>query len=131
MHHADLEVEIIKFAFDFDGDRHTEKLGFLGFRRQLDLKFTRLEIDLGLTRSNNYISYTDNVELITITKSLLKLAGAMMAIEDRDTALKVKIILRDIIDPLLDGLSMFDRTATRSYFTEDSVVIDSMTKVEN
>ncbi|OEU83970.1 MAG: hypothetical protein BA873_11335 [Desulfobulbaceae bacterium C00003063] len=90
-----------------------------------------LEIDLGLTRSNNYISYTDNVELITITKSLLKLAGAMMAIEDRDTALKVKIILRDIIDPLLDGLSMFDRTATRSYFTEDSVVIDSMTKVEN
>lgn len=90
-----------------------------------------LEIDLGLTRSNNYISYTDNVELITITKSLLKLAGAMMAIEDRDTASKVKIILRDIIDPLLDGLSMFDRTATRSYFTEDSVVIDSMTKVEN
>jgi len=90
-----------------------------------------LEVDLGLTKPNNYISYTDNVGLISITQSLLQLAGTMIAIENRDTAEKVKIILRDIINPILDGLSMFDRTATRSYFTEDSVVIDSMTKVEN
>jgi len=43
----------------------------------------------------------------------------------------MRIVLKDIVDPLLDGLSMFDCTATRSYFTEDAVVIDSMTKIEN
>ncbi|MBW2659834.1 MAG: hypothetical protein JRC87_09655 [Deltaproteobacteria bacterium] len=94
-----------------------------------DPKF--LQVDLGLSKANNNISYTDNVGLITITKTLLNLGSAMIAMEDKETSSKMKTILQDLVGPFLDGLSMFDRTATRSYFTEDSVVIDSMTKIEN
>jgi hypothetical protein len=89
------------------------------------------QVDLGLSRGNNYISYTDNVGMLAIAKTLLNLGSTMIAIENRDTAAKMRIVLKDIVDPLLDGLSMFDCTATRSYFTEDAVVIDSMTKIEN
>jgi len=92
-----------------------------------DLDF--LEIDAGLTEVNNYISYTNNGELLNIFKSLLTLASTVVAIEDRAAAQKINILTKDVAHPLLDGLSMFDRTTTRSYFTEDSVVIDSMTKI--
>lgn len=88
-----------------------------------------LEIDTGLTEGNNYISYTNNRELLNIFKSLLTLASTVVAIEDKVSAQKINILTKDVAHPLLDGLSMFDRTTTRSYFTGDSVVIDSMTKV--
>ena len=88
-----------------------------------------LEIDTGFTEANNYISYTNNVELINIVKSLLTLASTVIAIEDKAAARKIGILTKDVVNPLLDGLAMFDRTSTRSYFTDHSVVIDSMTKV--
>jgi len=88
-----------------------------------------MEIDTGLTEANNYISYTNNVELINIFKSLLTLASTVIAIEDKAAAKKISILTKDVANPLLDGLAMFERTTTRSYFTDHSVVIDSMTKV--
>jgi hypothetical protein len=88
-----------------------------------------LKIDKGLSEANNYISYTNNVELINIFKSLLTLASTVIAIEDKAAARKISILTKDVVTPLLDGLSMFNRTTTRSYFTDHSVVIDSMTKV--
>jgi len=90
-----------------------------------------LDLDVGLTQTNNYISYTNNVELITLTKSLIRFAGTMIAIQNRDAAAKVRIITQNIVNPLLDGLSMFEQTTTRSYFTENSVIIDSMTEIAN
>ena len=88
-----------------------------------------MEVDTGLTEPNNYVSYTNNAELINIIKSLFTLASTIVAIEDKAAAKKITILTKDVATPLLDGLSMFERTTTRSYFTKDSVVIDSMTKV--
>ncbi len=88
-----------------------------------------IEIDAGLTEPNNYVSYTNNAELINIIKSLFTLASTIVAIEDKAAAKKITILTKDVATPLLDGLSMFERTTTRSYFTKNSVVIDSMTKV--
>ena len=88
-----------------------------------------IEVDGGLTKANNYVSYTNNAELIKIFKSLLTLSSTVIAIEDKEAAKRVSILTKDVINPLLNGLSMFARTATRSYFTENSVTIDSMTMV--
>lgn len=87
------------------------------------------EIDAGLTEPNNYISYTNNVELVNIIKTFLTMASTVIAIEDREVAAKVGVITKDIVHPLLDGLTMLERTATRCYFTGSSVVVDSITKV--
>jgi len=88
-----------------------------------------LEIDAGLTDANNYISYTNNVELINMIKTFLTLASTVIAIENRETAARVGIITKNIIHPLLDGAAMLERTTTRGYFTENSVVIESTTKI--
>jgi hypothetical protein len=87
------------------------------------------EIADGLMEPNNYISYTNNVELVNIIKTFLTLASTVIAIENRETAARVSIITKEIIHPLLDGVAMLDRTATRCFFTENSVVIDSVTKI--
>jgi hypothetical protein len=82
-----------------------------------------------LLAKNNSVSFTDNAQLIDILKSVLKFAGTVIAIEDRQTAVKVRIILEKLVNPILDGLKMFDQTTTRSYFAEDRVVIESVIKV--
>ncbi|WP_457577671.1 hypothetical protein [Desulfomarina sp.] len=82
-----------------------------------------------LLEENNSISFTDNAKLIDILKSVLKFTGTVMAIEDRGTAAKTRIVLEKFVNPILDGLKMFDQTTTRSYFAGDRVVIESVIKV--
>lgn len=82
-----------------------------------------------LLEENNSVSFTDNAKLIDILKSVLKFTGTVMAIEDREAALKVRIVLEKLVNPILDGLKMFAQTTTRSYFDGDRVVIESVIKV--
>ncbi len=82
-----------------------------------------------LLEKNNSVSFTDNAKLIDILKSVLKFTGTVMAIEDRKAAVKVRIVLEKLVNPILDGLKMFDQTTTRSYFDGDRVVIESVIKV--
>jgi hypothetical protein len=84
-------------------------------------------IDPGFTEKNNSITYMNNVELIKVLKKLLDLVGMTLSIENRKTADKVRAILDGIINPLLDGASMYDKSSTRSYFTPDMVIVDSIT----
>ncbi|NOR24717.1 MAG: DUF3352 domain-containing protein [Desulforhopalus sp.] len=84
-------------------------------------------IDPGFTEKNNSITYMNNVELIKVLKKLLDLVGMTLSIENRETADKVRAILDGIINPLLDGASMYDKSSTRSYFTPDMVIVDSIT----
>ncbi|MCP4337541.1 MAG: DUF3352 domain-containing protein [Desulfobulbaceae bacterium] len=84
-------------------------------------------IDPGFTEKNNSVTYMNNVELIKVLQKLLNLIGMTVAIEDRETAFKVRAIIEEIINPLLDGASMYDKSSTRSYFTHKMVVVDSVT----
>lgn len=84
-------------------------------------------IDPGFTEKNNSITYMNNVELIKVLKKLLDLVGMTLSIENRETADKVRAILDGIINPLLDGAGMYDRSSTRSYFTPDMVIVESIT----
>ena len=82
-----------------------------------------------LLEKNNSVSFTNNAKLIDILKSVLKFTGTVMAIEDREAAIKVRIVLEKLVNPILDGLKMFDQTTTRSYFDGNRVVIESVIKV--
>jgi len=84
-------------------------------------------LDPGFTGKNNSITYINTVSLIKVLQKWLALGGMTLAIEDREAAYKVHTILEEIIDPLLDGISMYEKSCTRSYFTPEMVVIDSIT----
>lgn len=84
-------------------------------------------IDPGFTEKNNSVTYFNNVELIKVLQKGLDLVAMTLAIEDRETAFKVRAVIDEIIKPLLDGARMYDKSCTRSYFTPGMVVIDSIT----
>jgi len=84
-------------------------------------------LDPGFTGKNNSITYVNTVSLAKVLQKWLALVGMTLAIEDRDAAYKVHTILEEIIDPLLDGIGMYEKSCTRSYFTPEMVVIDSIT----
>ena len=84
-------------------------------------------VDPGLSEKNNSVTYMNNVELITVLQKSLNLIATTLVIEDRETASKVRAVIDEIIDPLLDGATMYGKSCTRSYFTPDMVIIDSIT----
>ncbi len=84
-------------------------------------------LDPGLTQENNSITYLNTLELSKVLQKWLGLIGTTLAIENRKTAEKVHTVLEEIIDPLLDGAKMYDKSCTRSYFTPEMVIIDSVT----
>jgi hypothetical protein len=84
-------------------------------------------IDPGFTEKNNSVTYLNNAELINVLQKGLDLVGMTLAIEDRETAFKVRTVIDEIINPLLDGARMYNKSCTRSYFTPEMVIIDSIT----
>jgi hypothetical protein len=86
-------------------------------------------MDPGISEKNNSITYLNDVELIRVFQKLLNLVGTIVGIEDKETANKIRVVIDEIINPLLDGATMFDKSVTRSYFTPEKVVIDSVTNI--
>jgi len=84
-------------------------------------------IDPGFSEKNNSVSYVNNIALIQVLQRWLDLVAMTIAIEDRHTAFKVRAVIDEVINPLLDGAKMYDKRCTRSYFTPETIVVDSIT----
>jgi hypothetical protein len=84
-------------------------------------------LDPGFAEKNNSITYLNNVALLKVLQRWLDLLGMTLAIEDREKAYRVHTVLNEIINPLLDGVSMYEKSSTRSFFTSEMVVIESIT----
>ncbi len=84
-------------------------------------------LDPGFKEKNNSISYFNNVELIKVLQKGLDLVAMTLVIEDREMAFKVRTVIDEIINPLLDGAEMYDKSCTRSYFMPGMVIIDTIT----
>lgn len=87
------------------------------------------KIDPGLNRKGNSITYVNNIHLITMIKNFLEVLGTFVAIEDREIALKAGVVLKKIVNPLLDRAMMYNASVSRSHFTPDMLVIDSITDI--
>lgn len=88
-------------------------------------------IDPGIKEKNNSITYFNNVELIEVVQGTLAMIGTLVGIEDRRAAINIRIVRDEVINPLLEGLTMYDRSITRSYFSRDRVIVDSITHINH
>ena len=99
------------------------RIGDMSLLDNADIK----DVDPGLSEKNNSVTYMNNVELITVLQKGLNLVAMTLVIEDRETASKVRAVIDEVVNPLLDGARMYGKSCTRSYFTPDMVIIDSIT----
>ncbi|MFT5698627.1 MAG: aromatic ring-cleaving dioxygenase [Desulforhopalus sp.] len=86
-------------------------------------------IDPGITMENNSITYFNNVEMIGLSQRLLSAVSTMISMEDRGKAEKARVIINEVVNPLLNGLKEYNKSCTRSYFAPGMVVIDSRTSI--
>ncbi|EKD39287.1 MAG: hypothetical protein ACD_75C00450G0002 [uncultured bacterium] len=89
------------------------------------------KIDPGVAEKNNSVTYLNNVQLISMVENFLEVLGTFIAIEDREIAMKTRIVLKKIVNPLLDGAMMYRSSTSRSHITDHMLIIDSVTDISN
>lgn len=93
-------------------------------------KSRELGINPGFQNRNNSMAYMNNREVLRVLRKTLKMVSTVIAIEDKEVAQKVRILVDKIVSPLLTGAEMYSMSGRRSYFTSDMVVIESITTVQ-
>ncbi len=86
-------------------------------------------VDMGMLQPSNLVVFARTAEIIDGLKEFASWAGTMIAIRDEDAGSKSKIIIDQVILPLLDGLKMFRAKGVRSYTAPGEVVLDSVVLV--
>ena len=91
----------------------------------LNLKAAFKAVDIGLTEQNNSINFIDFSQLTSLFKEIISWVGTMIAIQDRETAKRSKLLIDEVINPLLDGMAMYSTIGMRSYIETDRLIIES------
>lgn len=87
------------------------------------------KLDPGITQKNNSVTYLHNTKLLEFAQKVLNLLSTIVAIEDKTVAKRAKIIADQFFVPLLEGAKMYEHSMNRSYFTGETVVIESKTRM--
>jgi len=82
-----------------------------------------------LTRKNNSAAYIHIDRLADALKQIATWAGGMAVLQGPETAHKVDIVVKELVLPLLDGISMYKQLASRSEVLENSILIESTTTI--
>lgn len=97
----------------------------------LDKNITFMQLERELMQPSNFITYLDFAETITNVKQMVSWGATMAAIKDRETARRSKVLIDELIDPVLDGLSMYSVIGSRKYLEGDTIVFESTTLLDH
>ncbi len=84
------------------------------------------EVGDGLLRNNNSAAYVHVVLLANALKNMASWASSMAVLQGPETARKADVLVTQLLVPLLDGLSMYEKLASRSVMTKDSIILESV-----
>ena len=83
-------------------------------------------VDMGMLQSSNLVMFARTAELIDSVKEFASWAGTIIAIRDEQAGAKSKVLLDQVILPLLDGLKMYRAKGVRSYTAPGEVVLETV-----
>ncbi len=90
-----------------------------------------MQLEENLIQPSNFITYLDFGETITNVKKMVNWGATMLAIKDRETARRSKVLSEQLVYPLLDGLAMYSVIGSRKYSAGDTIVFESTTLLEH
>lgn len=88
-------------------------------------------VDTGLAENNNGYGYLQVEHFLKESEKVLRWSNTMLAIQDGQKSAQAGQLLDHLVLPLLDGLMMYTESSSRSYFSKDSVIIESRTTLTN
>jgi len=83
-------------------------------------------VDMGMLQPSNLVVFARTAEIIDGLKEFASWAGTIIAIRNEAAGYKSKILIDQVILPLLDGLKMYRAKGVRSYTAPGEVVLDSV-----
>ena len=86
-------------------------------------------VDMGMLRPANLVVFARTSELIEGLRELASWAGTIIAIRDPQAGEKSKVLVDQVILPLLDGMKMYRAKGVRSYTAPGEVVLESVVLV--
>jgi len=78
-----------------------------------------------LTKVNNSVSFVRVSSLLTMMKELASWGGTMLSMQDPEAALRSKVVIEQLVLPLLDGLAMYEVIGSRSVIQNDAIILES------
>ena len=88
------------------------------------------KVNAGLQEENNSIGYVRVGDLMRAVKGMVKWGRMLIAIQDHENAERMEILIDRLVNPLLDGLSMYSATGMRSRIVQNQIIIESATVIE-
>lgn len=83
-------------------------------------------MDLDLAGANNMVAFARAAELVEGLKELVSWAGTVVAIRDPNAGRKSKILVDQVIFPIMDGLKMYRLIGSRSYLEHNDLVMKTV-----
>jgi len=106
---------------------------FLGSERKQGLteteKFKLMSPHIMLP--SHAVTYLDFARTTRMLQEMINWGGTMLALKDRELAGKSKILIDELIHPLLDGLAMYSAIGSRKYIDGATIVYESRTLIEH
>ena len=90
-----------------------------------------LEMGSDILKPSHSITFLDFALTTKMIQELVSWGGTMLAIKDRELARKSKVLIDDLINPLLEGLAMYSVIGSRKYHENDTIVFESFTRLDN
>lgn len=83
------------------------------------------EVAANLSLDNNSAAYVDIATLADAFKDFALWAGSMASLQGPEAAHSSKIVVEQIVLPLLDGVAMYSKLGSRSLIEDDTIVLES------
>ncbi|MEN8199017.1 MAG: DUF3352 domain-containing protein [Thermodesulfobacteriota bacterium] len=90
---------------------------------------TMVEVGAELNKKNNSATYIHIARLADSLKGLAIWAKSMAVLQGPQAALEAEVYVHHILLPLLDGIAMYTQLGSRSFITDDSIVLESTINV--
>ena len=82
-------------------------------------------VDTGMLRPSNLLLFARGTELLNGLQEFVAWAGTMIAVRDEEAGAKSKVLIDDVISPLLDGLSNLTSVSVRSTVQPGELILET------
>jgi hypothetical protein len=83
------------------------------------------KVDAGLAEPNNMTAFVRNAEFIETVKELAVWSGMLMAMGDQHLGGRSKVIINQVVLPVLEGLKMFRAGSARIFSGGEELILES------
>jgi hypothetical protein len=87
------------------------------------------KINTALLEENNTIGYVRVGDLMQVIKGLVGWGRSLIAVQDQDSMKKAGILIDQLINPILDGLTMYSVLGVRSKIAPNQIAVESTTVI--